>query len=232
MNVLVFCAHADDEVIGIGGTLRKLADGGAAIRLVMFSEGAEGYAKPEEKSSVVKTRGEEIQGVCKILGIQEYFNLGLLDWNLKVDNCTYREMIHHIRQFQPDVIFTHSRADYNDHITAHDVATEGWFHAAIPCAMEKDPVWRLVPLYEFEVLQPIANPSIIVDISDTYKAKIKAMEMHASQHAVVGGVFQLLEGRALDRGFLIGVKYGEALLRSHYRPRAIRNVETLAEKEY
>ena len=90
MKVLVFCAHADDEVIGVGGTLRKLADGGATIRLVMFSEGAEGYTKLEDKPAIVKTRGEEIRRVCEILGIQEYFNLGLLDWNLKVDNSPYR----------------------------------------------------------------------------------------------------------------------------------------------
>ncbi len=232
MKVLVFCAHADDEVIGIGGTLRKLADGGATIRLVMFSEGAEGYSHREEKSSIINTRGQEVARVCEILGIQEYHNLGLLDWNLKVDNSSYREVVGHIRQFQPDVVFTHSRADYNDHMAVHGVATEGWFHAAIPCAMETDPVWKLVPLYEFEVLEPIANPSVIVDISDTYEAKVEAMKMHASQHELVGGVFQLIEGRALERGFLIGVQYGEALLRSHYRPRAVGNVEVLAEKEH
>jgi len=27
--------------------------------------------------------------------------------------------------------------------------------SALPCAMEKDPVWKLVPLFEFEVLQPL-----------------------------------------------------------------------------
>ena len=229
MKVLVFCAHADDEVIGIGGTLRKLANDGATIRLVMFSEGAEGYTTLEQKPTIVKTRSEETSRVCEILGIKEYFNLGQLDWNLRVDNAGYHEVVHHIRQFKPDMVITHSRADYNDHIAVHDVSTEGWFHAAAPCAMKDGPVWKHVPVYEFEVLQPMPNPSLIVDISDTYDLKVQAMKVYGSQHDMVGGIFQLLEGRALERGFLIGVKYGEALRRSHYRPRAVSNARTLLE---
>ena len=229
MKVLVFCAHADDEVIGVGGTLRKLANDGATIRLVMFSEGAEGYTELEQKPVIVKTRREETTRVCEILGIKEYFNLGQLDWNLRVDNAAYHKVVGHIRQFKPDIVITHSRADYNDHIAVHDVATEGWFHAALPCAMEEGPIWRHVPVYEFEVLKPMPNPSLIVDISDTYDAKVQAMKVYGSQHDVVGGVFQLLEGRALERGFLIGVKYGEALRKSDYRPRAVSNVKTLLE---
>ena len=59
MKALVFCAHADDEVIALGGTLRRLADGGADIRLVMFSEGAEGYTRVEDKGTIVQRRERE-----------------------------------------------------------------------------------------------------------------------------------------------------------------------------
>ena len=230
MKVLLLCAHADDEVIALGGTIRKLADAGARIRRVMFSEGAEGYTRRQEKDTIVQTRKEEASRVCEILGIQEQYNLQMLDWNLKVDNANYRAVIGHIRQFQPDVIFTHSRADYNDHYAVHYVSTEGWFHAAIPCALEKDPIWKLVPLYEFEVLEPIARPSLVVDITETYEAKVEAMKVYASQHDLVGGVFGLMEGRALERGFCIGRKYGEAFLRSAYRPRAITDVRELMDQ--
>jgi len=227
MKVLLFCAHADDEVIGIGGTLRKLADQNAEIRLVMFSKGAEGYTKLDEKDTIVEQRNKETLRVCEILGISSYENLGLLDWNMSVNNETYHAVIKEIRTFQPDIIFTHSRADYNDHMAVHDVVTEGWFHAAIPCAMETGPIWQHVPLYEFEVLQPIAKPSLIVDITDSYDAKVEAMKSYASQIELVGGIFQLMEGRAKERGFLIGTAYGEALKRSDYRPRAVNDVGML-----
>jgi LmbE family N-acetylglucosaminyl deacetylase len=229
MKVLVFCAHADDEVIGIGGTLRKLANAGAAIRLVMFSEGAEGYTRPEEKATIVARRHRETKKVCEILGIGEYINLGGLDWGLKVDNASYRDVVRHVREFRPDVVFTHGRADYNDHKAVHDVGTEGWFHAAVPCAMGKDPIWPWAPLYEFEVLEAMPQTNLVVDITDTYAAKVEAMKCYESQQAVVGGVFQLMEGRALERGYLIGAKYSEALYRTAYRPRAVRDVRDLCE---
>ena len=227
MKALVFCAHADDEVIAIGGTLRRLADAGAQIRLVMFSEGAEGYARVQEKGTIVQQRHEETLRVCRALGISEYVNLRLLDWNLKVDNATYHAVVRHIRQFQPDLVFTHSRSDYNDHMAVHDVVTEGWYHAALPCAMESGPVWRHVPLYEFEVLEPMARPGFVVDVTDTYAAKVEAMQIYASQHEHVGSIFQLMEGRALERGYLIGVRYGEALTRSTYRPAPVRDLADL-----
>lgn len=231
MKVLVFCAHADDEVIGVGGTLRKLANARAKIRLVMFSEGAEGYTRADEKASIVKTRGNETERVCEVLGIEEYFNLHLLDWNLKVDNAGYHAVIHHIREFQPDIVFTHARADYNDHMVVHDTSTEGWFHAGISCAMDEGPVSEHVPLYEFEVLEPIARPGLVVDITDTYEAKVAAMRCYGSQHVLIGGVFQMMEGRAMQRGFLIGVRYGEAFSRSKVRPRTVYNVGMLADRQ-
>jgi len=228
MKALVFCAHADDEVIGIGGTLRLLADRGATIRLVMFSEGAEGYVSLEEKAGIVERRHQETLRVCEILGIGSYVNLKFLDWNLQVNNASYHAVVKNIREFRPDIVFTHARADYNDHRAVHDVVTEGWYHAAVPCAMDDGPVWRHVPLYEFEVLQAMDAPSIVVDVSDTYAAKVAAMESYMSQLDHVGGILQLMEGRAKERGYLIGVPYGEALRRSDYRPRAVRDVAELA----
>jgi len=229
MKVLVLSAHADDEVIGIGGTLHKLADAGAVIRLVLFSDGAEGYTRIEEQPTIVAQRHRETAHVCNILGISEYVNLHGLDWNLKVDNAGYREVIRQIREFQPDLMFTHSRADYNDHRVVHDVGVEGWFHASVPCAMALGPIRRPASLYEFEVLHPIVNPSLVVDITDSFDAKVEAMHCYASQHDLVGDVFQLMEGRAMARGFLIGVKYGEALSRTTYRPYAIHDIRDLSE---
>ena len=228
-KVLVLAAHPDDDVIGAGGTIRKLADQGATIRLVVFSAGAEGYIRAAEKATIVARRARETQAVCKVLGIRECHNEGWLDWNLKVDNAGYHAVIRHIREFRPDLVFTHRHGDYNDHKVMHDLAVEGWFHAAIPCAMDLGPVWKHVPLYEFEVLEPMAEPSVVVDITGTYAAKVKAMEAYGSQHELVGGVFQMLEGRALERGHFVQARYGEAFRRVTYRPRKVTDVARLLE---
>lgn len=227
MKVLIFCAHADDEVIGMGGTIRKFASAGAEIRLVMFSEGAEGYGTLEEKTQIVAKRDSEVRKVCNLLGIREYFNLHLLDWSVKVNNQTYRHVIHHIREFKPDVIFTHICQDYNDHQSVSKVVAEGWFHASLECAMDTEPSYPLVPLYEFEVNTMMDQPGFVVDITDELEYKLEAMKLYGSQDGVVGDAGQLLTGRALVRGQQIGVKYGEAFRRSTYRPAKIQNITKL-----
>jgi LmbE family N-acetylglucosaminyl deacetylase len=227
MKVLLFCAHPDDEVIAMGGTIKKFANLGAEIRLVHFSPGAEGYATLEEKDKICDIRAKETANVCELLGIGSYHNLQHLDWNIEVDNHSYRQVIEEIREFQPDVVFTHPASDYHDHINVNQVVNEGWFHAPLECAMEQHPVWKEVPLYEFEVIIPQQRPEIIVDITDTFEYKLKAMSLYYSQTGVVGGSAQMLEGRALMRGQLIGVKYGEAFSRSLMRPWKVTDLNKL-----
>ncbi len=142
----------------------------------------------------------------------------------------YRLVIQQIREFQPDAVFTHHGADYHDHLNVHQVVTEGWFHAPLACAMEDAPVWKSVPLYEFEVITLFPQPGFIVDITPTMPAKLQAMAVYASQTGVVGGADQLLEGRALLRGQAVGVRYGEAFSRSAMRPCRIDDPRTLLER--
>ena len=94
-------------------------------------------------------------------------------------------------------------------------------------------------LYHFEVVHPLAEPTDIVDISDTFEAKMRAWRCFASssetvgetgEKRVYGGVGLLtdqMEALARYRGSQIGVRYGEALRRSAYLPRAVGDAGTL-----
>ena len=71
----------------------------------------------------------------------------------------------------------------------------------------------------------MSAPEIIVDITDEFDEKLKAMEIYSSQTGVVGGAGQMLSGRALMRGQTIGVNYGEAFRRSKMRPWKFSDVQ-------
>jgi LmbE family N-acetylglucosaminyl deacetylase len=44
-RALVICCHPDDEVLGIGGTIKKLTNEGTEVTVLMFANGNEGYTR-------------------------------------------------------------------------------------------------------------------------------------------------------------------------------------------
>ena len=51
-SVLVFAAHPDDELLGLGGTVRRLADTGATVRAVIMAEGITSRAEKREEADL------------------------------------------------------------------------------------------------------------------------------------------------------------------------------------
>jgi LmbE family N-acetylglucosaminyl deacetylase len=75
MNIqraLNICCHPDDEVLGIGGTIKKLTNQGVEVNVLMFANGNEGYTKLEDKERIVEIRRMEREKVGRILGISRY----------------------------------------------------------------------------------------------------------------------------------------------------------------
>nr|MDO8098990.1 PIG-L family deacetylase [Candidatus Njordarchaeota archaeon] len=217
---LVFGAHPDDEVVGVGATIAKLAKAGHDVFVVIFTKGEEGYADRRLKDTIAELREKEIEKVRGILGVKKYELLGRPDMGLKNDKETFKESIRLIRKFKPEAIFTHHKVDrHRDHIAASRLATEAFWQAGEPVSMDLGDPWRSKALYYFEEAYPFKFPSNIVDVTQTFEAKISAMKTYLSQLPVVPFILGGIEGQAIARGALIGVKYGEAFLRSNVIPR-------------
>jgi LmbE family N-acetylglucosaminyl deacetylase len=217
---LVFSAHPDDEAVGMGGTIAKLAKAGNDVFVVIFTKGEEGYADKKLKETISELRQKEIERVRGILGIKKYELMGRPDMGLKNDKETFKESIRIIRKFKADVVFTHYRVDrHRDHIAASKLVTEAFWQAGEPVSMELGNPWRPRALYYYEETYPFRFPSHIVDITETFDAKIDAMRTYTSQLPVVPFILDGIEGQAISRGSAIGAKYGEAFLRSKVTPR-------------
>ncbi|WXG43455.1 MAG: PIG-L family deacetylase [Promethearchaeati archaeon SRVP18_Atabeyarchaeia-1] len=217
---LVFGAHPDDEVVGVGGTIAKLAKTGNEVFVVIFTKGEEGYADRELKDTISVLREKEIERVRGILGVKKYELMGRPDMGLKNDKETFKETIRMIRKFRPDAVFTHHRIDrHRDHRAASKLVSEAFWQAGEAVAVDLGSPWRSRALYYFEEVHPFRFPSHIVDISETFDAKISAMKTYTSQLPVVPFILSGIEGQAIARGSAIGAKYGEAFLRSNATPR-------------
>jgi bacillithiol biosynthesis deacetylase BshB1 len=218
-TVLVFGAHPDDEVIGCGGTLAKLAKQEYKVIVVIFCWGETGYAKIKWKKSMAQIRREEAEQAAKILGIKEKIGLGKPSQGIVNDKETYQQCVRLIRKYRPQIIFTHWHEDrHRDHKAVSQVTEGARYTAGDNVLADMGKPWYTPKLLFYEVLELFTHPSHVVDISDTFEKKIEAMKAYKSQHEVLSGILDYLEGVAKARGFIVGVKYAEAFLDSHLLP--------------
>ena len=226
-RALVICAHDDDEVIGPGGTIRKLANAGVHISTLILATGNEGYTRLEEKDTIVARRAEERAAAQRVLGTAECFVCDFHDFENLDSEPVYRTIMETVRRVQPHLIFTHLATDYLAHRTLARVAPEAIWQAGWQCPLELGAPWSTGKVYQFSVLQTIAKPSHLVDITDTFPAKLEAMKAYRSQHEVVAGVLDQIEAKARVYGSLMGVRYAEALTRSQHIPVPVGDPDAL-----
>lgn len=80
-TVIVLHAHPDDEAIFTGLTMRRLADAGARVVLVMATDGAAGVPRVElsRGESLRERRLAELERSCDLLGVARLEVLGYSD---------------------------------------------------------------------------------------------------------------------------------------------------------
>jgi LmbE family N-acetylglucosaminyl deacetylase len=213
VNVLVVAAHPDDEILGVGGTLRKHAMDGAAVEALIMCEGA-GVRYPEDHNAVVEAQTDRAAG---ILGISQVHRARLPDQRLETLPLT--EVASAVETVMgslvPDIVYTHFGGDvnYDHHIVfrAVQVATRPY---AAPSVAE---------LLVFETPSSTEwgagfEPDVFVDISETLDEKLEAFACYESEirPAPHPRSPEALRALAEARGSVIGAQAAEAfrLIRS------------------
>ena len=115
MNVLIIAAHPDDEVLGMGGTIKKLSSQKHNIQLCVVSEGASAQYKNKK---MIETRRNSCKKAGKILGISKFVFLNFPD--MQLDSIPHLEINKKlekvIKEFKPEIVYTTPFNDLNlDH---------------------------------------------------------------------------------------------------------------------
>ena len=222
MNVaLVIAAHPDDEVLGCGATIARLAEEGWAVHVVIMAEGATSRNSKRDPSSHVNQLNElsrcaEIAN--QILGTQSLKLLALADNRmdgmelLDVVKIIEDEIEHH----RPVMVLTHHAGDVNiDHSIIHD---------AVITACRPQPGHPVKTLLFFEVpssteWRPAASrmqfsPDYFYDVTVSIEKKLAALnayapEMRAFPHP---RSIEAVEHLARWRGATIGCAAAEAFM--------------------
>jgi len=187
-KVLIVAAHPDDEVLGCGGTMARLAREGNDVYTLILGEGV---TSRDEKRDLTK-RENQISGLRKqagkankILGVKKIYTFGFPD--NRFDTIALIEIIKTIEKIKcdvkPDIVFTHHQGDLNiDHqITFRSVMTA--------CRPTKDE--RVKEIYSFEIPSSTEwnapssltyfMPDYFVDVSKSIKAKINALKEYKTE---------------------------------------------------
>jgi LmbE family N-acetylglucosaminyl deacetylase len=211
-RALMICAHDDDEVIGCGGTIRKLCSEGTEVTTLIFAVGNEGYSRADQKEIIIEQRKKERAAAGEILGTKQYLTYDYQDFeNLDCENV-YRVIMAAVREVRPELVLTHYPAEYIGHRTLGTIAPEAVMQASWPCSPDLGEPWQVTTILQFAVLELLSEPTHILDISETFDAKMDAMKAYASQTQVVEGILQSMEGRARCYGAHTGVAYAEAFI--------------------
>jgi len=205
-RILVICAHNDDQIFGIGGTIAKYAKQGKAVKTVIFSFGEHSHPhlKPEV---IIKERVKESLKSDKILGGKGVTYLGLKEGKFgeEVEKKGIFDVVKKIiEKEKPDKIFTHSIND------AHPD------HRAVYHFVKKltDKIKYKGDIYLFGVWTPVRIknrnlPALVVDVTDTFSTKIKAIKAHESQQMTIISLLWNVYLKAIMNGISKNCKYAE-----------------------
>lgn len=216
-RVLVISPHADDEALGCGGIMARLADAGASVRtLFMTVDGFHHYGL--EGGTSYQQRLDEIADVAKLLNFEWDIVYGDQDLIEKLDTVPKRDIVDRfekeINQFEPDLVLIPSGDDYDqDHVVTFDTAL-----AALRPISPVFGKW-LVPtvlVYESPKIMwwrgDIPRPEVFVDISDVLDRKQAALAAYVTQARPSPHIRapEAVEALACLRGKEIGVEFAEA----------------------
>ena len=222
MDVLAIGPHPDDIELACAGTVIRLARSGKSVGILDLTEGELGTRGTRE------VRREEASNAAAIMGVKVRENLGLPDGDVRPTRENILRLVTVIRRVRPSVLLIpHGQDRHPDHVHAHTLCREAWFLSGLrkiethdkdiaQTAFRPDRFYQFMQWYEFE-------PSFIVDVSDDWEMRMKAVRAFKSQfhdpaspdpQTVLSSpeFLDFIETRAKYYGSRIGVRFGEPFL--------------------
>ncbi len=202
-HVIIFCAHSDDEAVGMGGTIQKFVDEGFNIVKIVFSFGEASHPHLKEKL-IIKKRVFESEKIAEKFGIKKTIFLGLTDGKIKeeVEKYNIKDKIKKlIRKYRPIKIFVPSENDpHPDHKAVNKIVL-----------LAIDELKKHYEVYSYEVWNLVKEekPTMYVDISRYMGKKLEFMKSFESQKHFIWVLLLPVIIRGKIYGFKNGCRYAE-----------------------
>jgi N-acetylglucosamine malate deacetylase 1 len=176
-NILVVAPHADDEAVGCGGTIARMADDGHYVDVVVVATGGVTHTHTGIESSV-RERVDELNRAAEVLGVSDTLLL-YPDMDMRMDTVPRIDVVTKIegvlkKRNYDEVYFPQPGFNHD-----HTVAFEATFAAL------RMPTVELAATYEYTFsgwnYYGQSCGAMYVDISDYLDQKLAAMRAYKSQ---------------------------------------------------
>lgn len=226
LDILIFAAHPDDAELSCGGTILAHTAQGKKVGVIDYTQGELG------SNGTIETRYAEAAEASKILGLAVRENLKFRDGFFQNDEAHQLAVIKAIRTYQPEIVLGNAITDrHPDHAKAAALTRTACFLAGLRKIetfdeqQQPQKAWSVKQLFHF-IQSDYIQPDLVVDISDFWEQKIKAVQAYGTQfhnpankEAVKTFIstpefMKMLEGRATDFGQSIRTRYGEGFTKN------------------
>ena len=215
VDLLAIAAHRDDAELTCGGTLAKAAQAGYRVGILDLTQGETGTRGD------AATRAAEADRAAQVLGVALRLNAKLRDASLTNDEPSRRRVVELIRTTRArTVILPFPVGRHPDHRIASELGRDACYLAGLAkydAAGEPHRPFKV--LYALAYREDPVKPSFVVDISDCFETKMRAIRCYASQfdsRTAAGEVFptgqdlyELIRIQSAHYGSLIRKPYGE-----------------------
>ena len=174
MDILVIAAHPDDEVLGMGGTIKKLSKQNNKIHLCVVSEGAS--AQYSDKK-MIKVRRDACIKSGKILGISDFTFLDFQD--MRLDTIPHLEINKELekltKKHRPKIVYTTPSNDLNkDH--------QKVFESTLVITRPHNTSVKEILSYEIPSITKFSlQPTVYENIQKEFPTKIRAFKQYKSE---------------------------------------------------
>lgn len=185
LRVLVVAAHPDEPDEYVGGTAAKLAQAGHGVKFLSLTNGDAGHWRVPRKA-LARRRAAEAYAAARELGVQEYEILSAHDGELEPSIAMRRKVVARIRRWQADVVvaFHDECPGHLDNRAAGRLVREAVSVVGLANVVPRIPALATAPVC---LLMPDHDAlahhrhDVVVDVSGTIEAKLRACVAHASQ---------------------------------------------------
>src|SRR5882724_1518168 len=225
LDILAIGVHPDDVELGCSGTLINEIRRGKKVGIVDLTQGELGTR------GTIDTRYQEAANAAMIIGVAIGENLKMRDGFFSNDEEHQLKLIRAIRKYQPDIVIGNVLHDrHPDHGRAGKMIADVCFLSGLAKIETHDEKGnsqsRWKPSYVLHYIQDwYHEPDLLIDISDVFDQRMKAIEAYTSQFYVAENsnegpqtyistpdFLESIKARARMFGKRIGVKYAEGFI--------------------